>query len=221
MADLVKGNDDDFFAQTTQFHAFVSAKPSEWGFTQADVDGLNAENTTFGSSLNDYTTKDTAARAARQKKDLARDVAEVIFRWMAKQFNNRQNVTNADRIAAGLPPYGEASTGKTPDFSQPPVLLVEQAGVHEHRIRFFMPTENANSTKKPDNVDGAKLFVKIGGESSTSLKEYALMTYDRKQPYSYTHEAEDVGKTAHYIGVWATDDDEQGTQSEVFSLVIT
>lgn len=219
--DLVKGNDDEFFDQTTQFHAFIAANAADYGFTADDVSDLLSKNTTFGASLTDYNKKDTAARTARQQKDIDRNPAEDQFRWMARQFNSRPNVTNADRVAAGVPPRGESSTGKTPDFSTPPVLLVEQSGVHEHRIRFFMPSENANSTKKPDNVDGAKLYVKIGGEPSTGLKEYDLMSYDRKQPYNYTHEPEDVGKTAHYIGVWATDEDEQGTQSEVFSLTIT
>jgi hypothetical protein len=44
---------------------------------------------------------------------------------------------------------------------------------------------------------------------------------DTKSPYDYTHNAANAGKTAHYIAVWTTKDEEDSPQSEVFSLVIT
>jgi hypothetical protein len=219
--DLVKANDDEFFDQSGMFHDFVNANPAAYGFTADELTELKNKRTTFGTSLDDYNTKQTAARAARQKKDGDRDPCEDQFRWMAGQFNRRPNVTNADRIAAGLPPRAESVGGITPDLGNPPLLLVEQAGIHEHRPKFFMQNEDSNSTKKPQGVDGAKIYMKIGGEASTNLKEYQLIAFDKKSPYSYTHEATDAGKTAHYIAVWATDDDLQSTQSEVFSLTIT
>lgn len=219
--DLVKGKDNEFYDQTMQFHAFIAANAADYGFTADDVSDLLSKNTTFGASLTDYNKKDTAARAARQQKDIDRDPAEDQFRWMAKQFNSRPNVTNADRINAGLPPRAEGSTGKTPDFSTPPMLLVEQAGIHGHLIWSFMQSEQAKSTKLPANVDGVELFKKIGGEPSTNIKDYQPMVFDRKPPYNYEHDPEDAGKMAHYIGVWATDDQQRSSQSEVFSLMIT
>jgi hypothetical protein len=221
MADIVKANDDEFLDQTNMFHDFIVVNPANWGFSADDVTALKNKNATYGTSLGDYNTKNTASRAARQKKDDDRDPSEDQFRWMAGQFNKRPNVTNADRIAAGLPPRGESLGSVTPDLSSAPLLLVEQFGIHEHRAWFYMQSENAKSTKKPQGVDGAKIYMKIGGEPSTNLKEYQMIAFDKKSPYNWAHEATDAGKTAHYIAVWATDDDFHSTQSEVFSLTIT
>lgn len=219
--DIVKANDDEFLTQTKTFHDFIKTNASDYGFSNDDVTTLNAKNTAFGTSLADFNTKQTASRAARQQKDIDRDPSEDQFRWMAKQFNSRPNVTNADRISAGLPPRAESVSSIIADLSQPPLILAEQFGVHEHRIRFFMPSENATSTKKPQGVDGAKIYLKIDGEASTNLKEYELIAFDKKSPYNWTHEPIDTGKTAHYIAVWSTDDEITSPQSEVFSLVIT
>ena len=102
-----------------------------------------------------------------------------------------------------------------------PLLLVEPSGVHIHRIRFFMPEESSNSTRKPRGVLGAKLYLKIDGAAGTDLKEYQLIAMDTKSPYEYAHSAANAGKTAHYIAIWTTKDEEDSPQSEVFSLVIT
>ena len=221
MADIVKANDNEFLDQLTMFYTVINADPAAYGFTQAEVDAYKAKRDTFAASLGDYDTKNTAARAARQTKDADRDPVEDEFRWMAGQFTKRKNTTNADRINAGLPPKSESVGSIVADLNNAPLMVVEQAGVHEHRVRFFMASENSTSTKKPQGVDFAKLYQKIGGDASTNLKEYSLMTEDRKSPYNWTHEPEDAGKTAHYIAVWGTDEGEQSPQSEVFSLTIT
>lgn len=219
--DLVKANDSEFLNQVTMFHTFINADPTAYGFTPGEADGLKGDKDLFGASLGDFTTKNTAARAAREKKDADRDPAEDTFRWMAAQFNKRPNVTNAERIAAGLPPKTESVGSITPDLGNAPLILVEQAGIHEHVIRFFMPNSDSTSTKKPQGVDGAKLYMKIDGAPSTNLKEFSLIAFDKKSPYNYTHEAADAGKQAHYIAIWSTDEGLQSGQSETFSLTIT
>ena len=149
MPDFVKANDDEFLDQVGLFHAFINVDPTKYGFTTDEADALNADRTLFGTSLGDFNTKQTAARAAREKKDGDRDPCEDRFRWMAGQFNKRPGVTNADRISAGLPPRDESLTSVVADLGNAPLLNVEQAGVHEHRVRFFMASEDSASTKKP------------------------------------------------------------------------
>ena len=221
MADFIKANDNEFLEQITMFYTFVNADPTAYGFTADELNDFKNLKNTFGASLADFTAKNTAGRVARQQKDSDRDPPENAFRWMAGQFNKRPNVTNADRIAAGLPPKTESVGSIVPELGNAPLLLVEQAGVHEHRVKFFMPSEDSASTKKPQGIDFAKIYLKIDGAASVSLKEYQLLAFDRKSPYNYTHEATDAGKTAHYIVVWATDEGENSPQSEVFSLTIT
>jgi hypothetical protein len=218
--DLVKANDSDFLDQITAFYTFINADPAAYGFTAGEADDLKTEKNLFGTSLGDFTTKNTAARAAREKKDVDREPAEDRFRWMAGQFNKRPNVTNAERIQAGIPPKSESVGSITADLGTAPLILVEQAGIHEHVVRFFMPNTDSGS-KKPQGVDGAKLYMKIDGAPSTNLKEYGFIAFDKKSPYNYSHEPENAGKQAHYIAIWATDEEEHSSQSETFSLMIT
>jgi hypothetical protein len=84
-----------------------------------------------------------------------------------------------------------------------------------------MEGKASGSTKKPAWAQGCKLFLKIDGAASTDLKEYQLIAMDTKSPYDYAHSAANAGKTAHYIAVWTTKDEEDSPQSEAFSLVIT
>lgn len=48
-----------------------------------------------------------------------------------------------------------------------------------------------------------------------------MIALDTRSPYDYAHNAANAGKQAHYIGAWANADDSQGSQSEVFSIMIT
>ena len=45
-----------------------------------------------------------------------------------------------------------------------------------------MASEDSASTKKPQGVDGAKIYLKIDGTASTNRKEYQFLAFDKKQP---------------------------------------
>jgi hypothetical protein len=208
-------------AEANNFISVTNANPAHYGLTAAQITDLTNKTGTADNGLADRIAAENAFRVAVAKaKEMLRDL-ETLLRQLRRIVQANPTTTDADRVALHLATgEGDGESGANAlEFA--PLLLVEPSGVHHHLIRFFMQGEASNSTRKPPGVLGAKLYVKIDGAASTDLKEYQMIAMDTKSPYTYDHNAANAGKTAHYIALWTTKDEDDSPQSEVFSLVIT
>jgi hypothetical protein len=207
-------------AEAENFISVTTANPAHYGLTAAQITNLTNQTGTADNALADRNSAENAFRVAVATfKEKLREL-EKLLRQLRQIVQANPATTDADRAALHLATgEGGGNIGDALEFA--PLLLVEPSGIHLHRARFFMQGEASNSTKKPPGVLGAKIYLKTDGAASTDLKEYQLIAMDTKSPYEYTHSAANAGKTAHYIAVWTTKDEEDSPQSEVFSLVIT
>lgn len=220
MADSLDGAINEVIADAQNFFNVLDGNAAAGGLTQDQLDELKTKTNLIITKISDQAASLTAYRTDTAERKAATADFKDLFRKLRQVVQAHPGTTDALRASLNLA-TGEGGAGGDDLFEIAPLLLVGQAGIHEHRVNFFMQGEDSDSTKKPKGADGAKIYLKIGGEPSTNLKEYQMIAFDRKQPYVWKHEPEDAGKTAHYIALWATDDDEESPQSEVFSLVIT
>lgn len=207
-------------ADAKNFFNIVSPRPDHYGLTTAQLDLLEAKYRNTEAKIAAQAVADSQKIAATaDKKEVADDFTAY---YLSLRGVAQANPTTTDAMRAPLNlATGAGEPPNLVDFTTAPLLAVEPSGVHAQRIRFFMAGEPSTSTKKPKQSDGAKIYLKIDGVATTDLKDYELVAFDRKSPYEFTHEASDAGKTAHYIAMWANDEDDHSPQSEVFSLIIT
>ena len=208
-------------AEAENFIGVTTANPAHFGLTAAQITSLTNLTGTADNALTDRNSAENAFRAAvATLKETLREL-EKILRQLRQIVQANPATTDADRAALHLA-TGEGDGGNGGNALEfAPLLLCEPSGVHVHRVRFFMQGEASNSTRKPPGALGAKIYLKLDGAASTDLKEYRMIALDTKSPYEYPHDAPNAGKTAHFVAVWTTKDEEDSPQSEVFSLVIT
>lgn len=208
-------------SEAENFISVTTANPAHYGLTAAQITDLTNKTGTADNAFTDRKNAENAFRVAVATFKEKLKSLETTLRQLRRIVQANPATTDADRAALRLS-TGEGDDGNVADALEfAPLLLCETAGVHVHRVRFFMQGEASGSTKKPPGVLGAKIYLKIDGAASTDLKEYQLIAMDTKSPYDYTHSAANAGKTAHYVAVWTTKDDDDSPQSEAFSLVIT
>lgn len=222
MADELAGDIMGLLDDAKNFYNVTKDDPEAFGLTGTQVTTLNTKITATETKIDEQTAANTLKLTkTAERKETSLDF-EKYFRGLRQVVQARPETTDAQRAALRLATgEGDGGDGLATALENAPLLLVEHAGIHQHRSWFYMVGEPAKSTKKPKGVLGGKIYLKIDGEASTDLKDYRLIALDTKAPYDYTHDAADAGKTAHYICVWATADDEESPQSEVFSIKIT
>ena len=209
-------------AEAENFISVTTANPAHYGLTAAQITDLTNKTGTADNTFTDRNSAENAFRVAVATFKAALKELETTLRRLRRIVQVNPATTDADRAALHLATGEGDGGGNISDALEfAPLLLCEPSGIHIHRARFFMQGEASDSLKKPPGVLGAKIYLKIDGAPSTALKEYQLIAIDTKSPYEYAHDAANAGKTAHFIAVWTTKDEDDSPQSEVFSLVIT
>lgn len=211
---------EGLMSEARHFHDEIKADPTAHNITAEQADMLDELTTATETDLKKRIATENELKTDRAKFRASRTALSNFFRPLRQSVN--KNPATDDVMRARL----HLSKSETDDddgdpLEFAPLIYVEQAGIHEQLVRFFMQNEKSTSTKKPKGVMGAKIYQKIGGEATTDLKDYTLITIDTKSPYLYKHDAANAGKIAHYICLWTTADEDLSPQSEVFSLVIT
>lgn len=216
--DTVEG----MMTESRYFYDRVNGRPTDFQMTAAQADMLRTLVQDAEGALVQRTADDNRLVTSRAVFRTAFDVLSKFFRALRQSIKDNPATTDVQRAELHLTTAGDGGGGSAfgaLEFA--PLVLVEQSGIHQHLIRFFMQGADSNSTRKPKGVLGAEIYQKIDGAATTALKDYALITLDTKSPYIYDFEAADAGKTAHYICLWTTADGDKSPQSEAFSLVIT
>jgi len=204
------------------FWNIVKVNPTAYQITSEQATMLNDLATAAEGSLDIRTTLENQLITARADFKVDFTALSEFFRALRQSVKNNPATTDVQRAELHLTTDGGDDGDSLIDgLAEAPLILVEQTGIRQHLIRFFMPGEASNSTKKPKGVQGCKIYVKIGDPPPASVKECGLITTDSKSPYNYNHEPEDAGKKAHYIGVWVDKDDDPSPPSETFTITIT
>lgn len=223
MAHDLPRDDEGLILAAQNFHAAVTAHATNYGLTAAHLTELNNFITRATGDRATFIAAREALNVASAEKKQSMRLLEQYFRQLRQLVQANPATTDVDRETLHLATgdAGDSTAANAAEFQQAPLLNVVQAGVHAHRVNFFMVGKESGSTKKPANAEGCKIFLKIDGAPSTDLDDYQLIAFDTRSPYEYTHDAENAGKQAHYIAAWSARDDSQSPQSEVFSLTIT
>jgi hypothetical protein len=194
---------EDGLALTFMLHfaTTIAANPSVYMLTAGD-------STTISNAVNAYQTAYTTATNPLTRtqvtvalKDEARTTAEQVVRQYAALIKPNAGISDADKIAIGVPPVNPNRNPINVPASSP-LLNIVGATPGSHTLR-YADTTTPDSAKKPFGAMSMQLFVAVGTgpvASPDGAQFYAAVT---RNPVAVGFDAADNGKTATYFARWA------------------
>jgi len=221
MADFIPDGDGPLTEFILNFFTVATDKAAELGLTGEQVTTLTSLKTNWVSSRADKLSKETAYASAvvAEGDDLALLIAHV--RLLSALIQLHPSTTDAMRLALGITVPKKSRTS-VPSPTTHPVLSVEIAGLHQHRIA-FIDLETPQSKARPKDAASCELrelVTPINTPAPLDPEEMPFLANDTRSPYIREHAPQDVGKTAHYAGRWSSPTGETGPWSHVVSLTI-
>jgi hypothetical protein len=218
MAGYLPDSDGAFDTWVENFVAVVTANPTNYGLTAAQVTPLTALLATWNTAYSDQETAHAAAGGATAAKTTAHDELAALVRQLVQIIQTSVTVTNEDKVAAGVPIRDTTKT-PAPVPSTAPSGRIEVTNRLEHTLHFVdsaTPTVKA----KPAGVRGCQIWVKIGTTPPANASELTYLATDTSTPYVAQFEAADAGKTAYYWLRWENTRGQTGPWSAMISATI-
>jgi len=221
MADFIPDGDGPLTEFVLNFFTVATGNAAELGLTSEQVTTLTNLKNNWVASRADKLSQETAYRSAvaAEGDDLALLIANI--RLVSALVQLHPSTTDAMRVALGIT---IAKKGHTPVAAPTthPVLTVEIAGLHQHRIS-FVDSEKTQSKARPKGAASCELRELVtpsGTPAPIDPEEMPFLANDTRSPYIAEHAPRDVGKTAHYAGRWSSPTGETGPWSRIVSLII-
>jgi len=221
MPDFIPTGDGPLHEFVLNFFTVATGSAAELGLTPEQVTTLTTLKTNWVASRADKLSKETAyaSAVAAEGDDLALLIAHV--RLVSALIQLHPSTTDAMRVALGIT---IAKKGHTPIAAPTthPVLSVEIAGLHQHRIA-FVDSDRTQSKARPKSAASCELrelVLPLAAPAPIDPEEMPFLAQDTRSPYLLEHAPQEVGKVAHYAGRWSSPTGQTGPWSAVVSLII-
>lgn len=204
-------------------------------FARVFLQGLNAiagiigfsaaKAAEFEAAIDDYETALSEQTAARmllsgktaRKKETQKRLKDLIKNW-TKAARANPDVSKPQLVQMGL----KVRDGVKTAVGRPavvPQIDVEIKRRRVHRIRVYDFTDSSVNAK-PEDVWGAEIWVFVGETSELNEKNLRYLGLATRRWFETTHDATDVGKTAHYLARWITKRAETSDWSNTASATV-
>ena len=217
--DYIPNSDADFDAWLNNFVDYVVANAAALGASPAEVTALQAVSADWDAKYPSSTSAQAAAMAAVQAKADSRVANEAFIRPFVGRMQSNTSITDAQRQSLGITVRSTTRSAVGAPTTRP-VAQVDTGQRLRHTISFgdeLTPTSRA----KPDGVQGAEIWMKIGDQAPAGPGDVHYLALDTRTPYVAEFEGADAGKTAYYMLRWINTRGETGPWSSTISGTIT
>lgn len=179
---------------------------------------ITTAQTTWNSAFPAHVAASAAAVAARNAKDIACGTYEGTIRPLVKRLQASSAVDGAEHAALGIT-VPDRSPTPVPIPTTRPVVKVDTSQRLQHTISFADET-TPTSTRKPQGVSAAELWVKVDGPPPADATQLSFLATDTRTPYLATFDGADGGKPAHYMLRWINTKGQPGPWSETATATV-
>lgn len=216
--DYIPQGDSGLLEFADNFIEKTSGSEASFGLNAGDTTDLTSLRDEFRTAYEDNLDKQTAARASSEGKREKRKTFEARLRQAAQDVQSFSGTTDEMRADLRL----TVRDDKLTDIGVPdtfPVGEIKQGAPLQHIVSFR--DSELEGKGKPDGVQGAIIYCKIGGEATLNVDDYDYLATDTASPYLAVHEAQNAGQKAHYLMCWVNTKGEQGAFGSPVSATIT
>ncbi len=212
MSDYLPESDNKLADWAKNLVTYAAGHTAETGYSAADIMAMTDALTEYDGSLSGHTQAQSAARAARNRKDEARKKLESVIRPRVRKVQADPNVDPAVLRAMGLRPRDTVRTPVTAPTTAP-TGIIDTSQRLQHSIRFW-DTESGRRGK-PKGVIACEIWMRIGDADSDVFLGIA-----GRSPFTNEFEVESGGQQAHYLLRWVNSRFTPGPWSETLTATI-
>jgi hypothetical protein len=202
VADFIPQSDDDCLAWMNQFSGVILADAPRYMQQPSDANTIASAVQEFAAALLVTKDKNTRTPATTAIKEIKRAAAEGVCRQYAGLIKRNGGISDADKIAAGVPPMNNSRESIEAPTTYP-IVSVYGALTNSHTLRYHDQT-TPDSSRKPAGVTQIQIFMVVGTAdepSPESAKYYGTFT---RSPIGVALDPADRSKVATYFGRWVT-----------------
>lgn len=216
---FLPAKDADFDAWANNFQTLIAAAPATYGLVAADATAITSEYTTWHAAYILVLSPGTKTKTTVNSKNTARNAATVVFRSYAAQIRANLGVSDANKIALGVPPRDPSNTPVPPPATFPVITVLNSTSLQTNiQIR---DTLTPTSRAKPAGVEQYELYAVT---SATAITNPAVIPYRRVAtitPFPIPWQSTDAGKTAYIAARWTNRKGDVGPWSAIVPVIVT
>jgi hypothetical protein len=216
--DYMPKKDGDFDILQNNVYNAALANATKWLIPQEVLAALAAPRQRWISAYATYCNPATHTPAAtREKNDAKKEYAATLRTFIQGQIMHNTRVSDAERLAMGLPVYDH-----TPTQAQPPKTRTIMEIVFSQILKHSVHVRDSESkgAGKPEHVIGFELWRRIGGEAEPKFEEMQLVELATRSPHTLEYTSADRGQLVWYASRWVNTHGEKGPWSEIISAIV-
>ncbi|MEZ6124087.1 MAG: hypothetical protein R3C49_13055 [Planctomycetaceae bacterium] len=209
---------DQFLEYLRNFVTQLGDHPEKYGVTPEDVQKLQADQARLDTTTAAANSARDAAKAAVETKDAAVAAAKEAVRLVTRRIQADPSVTDAARLAAGIPVHKNHRT-PVPRPATAPVGSVIATERLEHQVMF---SDSATPTRRarPFGATGCEIYVAVADHPPGDPQQYRFAGLCSRSPETIRFQPEDGGRLANYLLRWVNSKGEFGPWSQPISATI-
>jgi hypothetical protein len=216
MSDYIsRASDAELLDKSQQMIQKITGQPEIYGISETRITEFEALIENFDQSLTAHFIAQTEASSKTKKKDADRQMIEDDIRSLMRLAKAHLGKDKSQIAALGIPVRPDAGLTS----ATVPTGNVDTSRRLRHTIRFADATMPDRKRLPKDSV-GCEIWVKVGGEPPSDVKQCVYLTLGVKTPYTVEYTGAEAGKTAHYLLRWKTREGVSAL-SETISATIT
>lgn len=214
----IPAKDADYDAWANNFQTLITANPSLYGLVTADAVSISSEFAVWHAAYLLVLSPTTKTKTTVNSKDTARNASTALFRAYATIIRANLSVTDANKIALGVPPRDPTNTPVPPPATFPVLAVLNSTSLATNMQ--YRDTLTPLSRAKPAGVTQMEVR-KV--TSATVISDPNAIPYDRMEtstPFALAWDSTDIGKTAYIVARWTNRKGDVGPWSAIVTTTV-
>jgi len=199
--DYLPRRQNDLLTVVLKIAVLLMANPYVFGLTPQQAAAFNAAVQDFKAKMDAISGPGGKLKSAVQAKNLSKLQMLATVRPMLQYIKDNVGVADDDKVTLGLNVNGNVRV-RVPAPATAPALEIVAATPLQHTLGYH-DTADPKKRGKPVGVAAMELYCQIGDSPTISRENAKFVGLITRQPYVMNFSPADVGKTAHYWGIWA------------------
>ncbi|MDR2139928.1 MAG: hypothetical protein LBP50_10320, partial [Tannerella sp.] len=194
--DYMPEKDGDFDVLQNNVYTAATANATKWLIPQELLTALNVPRLRWISAYAAFCNPAARTSAVtREKNDAKKEYRTALRTFVQGQIMHNTQVSDAERLAMGLPVYD-----RTPTQAQPPKTRTEMEIFFSQILKHSIHVRDSElkSAGKPAHVIGFELWRRIGGDTEPKFEEMQLVELATRSPHTVEYTSVDRGQLVWY-----------------------